>query len=110
MRTFLALCVYTALATAQTPNVLELTNSDEATYANVVTVFAKCGVSEAQAKPLIEKVSKEGKAVVMAGNQESLEKVKALFEEIGLKGTVRPLEKGDIPGAAAAAAAEQVPG
>lgn len=97
LRTLLALGFCIGLTSAQDPHVLELTNSDDATYADVLAIFNKCGVSEGQAKPLIEKVSKEGNAVVMAGNQESLTQVAKLFEEAKLKATVRPLQKGDLP-------------
>ena len=47
--------------------------------------------------PLIEKIDKEGKAVVIAGSKDSCDAAALLFEEIGLKTEVRPLDATDMP-------------
>ena len=47
--------------------------------------------------PLIEKIDKEGKAVVIAGSKDSCDAAAKLFDEIGLTTEVRPLDATDMP-------------
>ena len=47
--------------------------------------------------PLIEKIDKEGSAVVIAGSKDSCDAAALLFDEIGLTTEVRPLDATDMP-------------
>ena len=82
----------------EAPHVVELHDSADVSVADVVAVFEKFGAGEEQVKPLLQKISNEGKAVVIAGTKESCEAAAALFEGINMKADVRPLDREkDLP-------------
>ena len=65
-------------------HVLVLHDSKEVTLESALSVFQKHGFTEEIATPLLEKVDKEGKAVVAQGPKGSLELVAASFKELGM--------------------------
>lgn len=78
-------------------HVVELYNSDTATLEDAVGVFTQyLGVMAEQATPLIERVDKEGKAVVVAGSKESCDAVVEYFREINMEAKVRPIGLEDL--------------
>jgi ATP-dependent Clp protease adapter protein ClpS len=82
-----------AAATAQGYHVLVLHNSESASAEGLAQILTeKFNTDREKVLPLIEKIDKEGKAVVIAGAKESCEEAAKTFEEIGLKTEVRPLE------------------
>ena len=79
-------------------HVLELHDSEDVTMEQIMGAFKQLGVNAEQATPLVQRVSKQGKAVVVAGPKESLDAAAKAFDAISMKSTVRPLEENDLPG------------
>lgn len=79
-------------------HVLELHDSEDVTMEQVMGAFKQLGVDPEQATPLVQRVSKQGKAVVVAGPKESLDAAAKAFDAISMRTTVRPLEENDLPG------------
>lgn len=79
-------------------HVVEVQNSDSITVEQLLEVITgKLGASKEKAMPLIERIDKYGKAVVVAGSKDACEEAAQHFTAIGLKTEVRPLSASDIP-------------
>ena len=78
-------------------HVVEIFNSDSVTAESLISVLEQLGATKEKAQPLIEKLDKDGKAVVVAGSAESCEEAATHFQKIGLKTEVRPLTESDLP-------------
>ena len=79
-------------------HVVEVQDSESTSAEALLSVLTeKLGATEEKVQPLIEKLEKHGKAVMVAGSQESCKKAAALFVDIGMKAEVRPLTATDLP-------------
>ena len=87
-----------AAAAAGGYHVVVVHNSESTSAEALVKVLTeKFNTDREKVLPLIEKIDKEGKAVVIAGSKDSCDAAALLFEEIGLKTEVRPLDATDMP-------------
>lgn len=81
-------------------HVVEVHNSESTTLEQLLSVIeGKLGADREKAMPLIERINKNGKAVLVAGTKEACEEAATHFHEIGLKTEVRPLSPTDMPSA-----------
>ena len=79
-------------------HVVVVHNSESTSAEALVKVLTeKFNTDREKVVPLIEKIDKEGKAVVIAGSKDSCDAAALLFDEIGLKTEVRPLDATDMP-------------
>jgi len=87
-----------AAAQAGGYHVLILHNSETASAEALAKLLTeKFDTDRERVLPIIEKIDKEGKAVVIAGAKQSCDEAAVLFEELGMKTEVRPLEATDLP-------------
>ena len=94
----LSLLPLAACQQQQAHHVVELHDSAEVDASAVMGVFTEeLKVAEEQAATLVQKLSAQGKAVVVMGPKESCDAIAQKFEAVNLKATVRPLSKADIP-------------
>ena len=79
-------------------HVVVLHNSESTSAEALAKVLTeKFNTDREKVLPLIEKIDKEGKAVVIAGSKDSCDAAALLFDEIGLTTEVRPLDATDMP-------------
>ena len=78
-------------AAAQEYHVVEVYNSETTTAEQLLGVLKELGANQEAAMPIIEKIDKKGKAVVVAGSEKACEEAAKAFNDIGMKTEVRPL-------------------
>lgn len=79
-------------------HVVEVYDSDSTSIDQLISVLTdKLGATEDKVQPLIGKLEKHGKAVLVAGSEESCNEAAKMFIEIGMKAEVRPLSVTDMP-------------
>jgi thiol-disulfide isomerase/thioredoxin len=79
-------------------HVVEVFDSDSTSIDQLISVLTdKLGATEDKVQPLIGKLEKHGKAVLVAGSEESCNEAAKMFIEIGMKAEVRPLSVTDMP-------------
>jgi len=84
-------------AAAQGYHVVEVYNSETTTAEQLLGVLKELGADQEAAMPIIEKIDKKGKAVVVAGSEKACEEAAKAFNDIGMKTEVRPLAASDVP-------------
>jgi len=84
-------------AQAQQYHVVEVFNSDTTTAEQLLNVLTELGAKEEAARPLIDKIDKNGKAVVVAGTESACMEAAKAFQDIGMKTEVRLLVAADVP-------------
>ena len=79
-------------------HVVEVYDSESTSIDQLISVLTdKLGATEDKVQPLIGKLEKHGKAVLVAGSEESCNEAAKMFIEIGMKAEVRPLSVTDMP-------------
>jgi len=82
----------------QAYHVVEVEDSEATSAEALMNVLTeKLGASKDKVAPLLEKLEKKGKAVMVAGSEDSCNEAAKFFEEIGMKTSVRPLDASDMP-------------
>ena len=87
----------TASAARAQYHVVEVQNSESTTVEALLAVLDKLGADKEKAMPIIEKIDKIGKAVVVLGTKENCDEAAELFHEIGMVTEVRQLKASDLP-------------